>query len=115
MQSVLDIATRVSTPLMLAGFLAAAFFLTLRQIIAKNIFPRLAQQLGGKILLVIINRLFVLALVAMILGFGGYILGTLYPSRTVAQSTVAIDMAAWIAKPDIARTTGRIQDQLNEL
>lgn len=78
MDTVFEIATRVSTPLALGGFFAAALFLIFRQIVARNIFPRLTQALGADILKTIIERLFFLALVAMILGFVAFILTQVY-------------------------------------
>ena len=74
MKEILEIASNVSTPLALGGLIAAIFFLILRQIIAKNIFPTLTKAVSGDILKLIINRLFMLALVAMVLGFAGYII-----------------------------------------
>src|SRR5690554_4911264 len=75
MGGIFEIATNVSTPLILAGFFAAAFFFIARQIIKANIFPRLTRQLSGDIIKIIIERLFILALIAMVLGFIGYIYG----------------------------------------
>src|SRR5881275_414846 len=73
MEELLRVASQVSSPLALGGLFAAIFFLILRQIIAKNIFPELNKAVGGDILKLIIERLFILALIAMILGFIGYI------------------------------------------
>jgi len=73
MHGLFDIASRISTPLGLAGFLAAAFFIIVRAIIAKNIFPTLTRQLSGDIIKLIIDRLFILSLVAMVLGFAGFV------------------------------------------
>jgi hypothetical protein len=70
---VLEIASNVSTPLALGGFLAAVLFWIFRQIVAKDIFPKLNAAIGAEILKLIIERLFVLALIAMVLGFVGYI------------------------------------------
>lgn len=58
---------------MLAGFLAASFFFIARQIIKAGIFPQLTRQLSGDIIKIIIERLFILSLIAMILGFIGFI------------------------------------------
>lgn len=74
MTRLVEIATNVSTPLMVAGFLAAALFLILRQILKMDIFPGLNRQLGAEIIRLIIDRLFVLALVALVLGFAGFTL-----------------------------------------
>ncbi len=74
MDKILEIASRVSTPLSLGGLIAAILFLILRQILAKKTFPRLTKVVGGQIIILIINRLFWLAIAAMILGFVAYIL-----------------------------------------
>jgi hypothetical protein len=68
-----EIAANISTPLALSGLFAAILFLILRQIVAANLFPKLNRAVGGDILKMIIERLFLLALVAMILGFAGFI------------------------------------------
>ena len=68
------IATQISRPLALAGFLAAAFFLIVRLILRKNIAPQLRPKESAVIVRQIIDRLFVLSLVAMIFGFGGWTL-----------------------------------------
>jgi predicted PurR-regulated permease PerM len=62
------IATQISTPLALAGFLAAAFFLIVRLILKAQ--KRPAESIVRQI----IDRLFVLSLVAMVLGFAGWVL-----------------------------------------
>ncbi len=74
MQGVLETATNVSSPLMIGGFLAGAFFLILRQILKLNVFPTLTKDLSSEIIVLIINRLFYLALVAIVLGFVGFVL-----------------------------------------
>ena len=78
MGKIFEIASQVSTPLALAGFFAAVLFFVFRQIVAKNIFPRLTAAIGADLLRLIIDRLFVLALVAMLLGFAGYIVPKLF-------------------------------------
>jgi hypothetical protein len=76
---VLEIASNVSTPLALGGFFAAALFWIFRQIVARDIFPKLNAAIGAEILKLIIERLFVLALIAMVLGFVGYIVVQVIP------------------------------------
>lgn len=73
MEGIFDVATSVSTPLALGGFLAAAAFFIFRQIIAKDIFPKLTDVLGADILKRIIDRLFILALVTTVLGIAAYV------------------------------------------
>jgi hypothetical protein len=81
MSNILEIATNVSTPLMVAGFLTGAFFLILRQILQKDLFPALTRQLSADIIRLIIERLFTLALVALVLGFAGFALTIFVGSR----------------------------------
>lgn len=73
MSSIVEISSRVSTPLALAGIIGAFLYLIYRQIIARNIFPKLTKALSGAIIQNIINKLFILALVAMFLGFTAYL------------------------------------------
>lgn len=81
MEKLFEIATRVSTPLMLAGFIACAFFLILGQILKKNIFPTLTRELSTDIIRLIINKFFTLALIALIFGFLGFVLTMVHKSR----------------------------------
>jgi len=74
MDKIFEIATKIATPLALSGLLSAAFFLVARQIIEKNIFPKLTKQLSSQIIKIIIDRLFILSLVTIILGFIGYVI-----------------------------------------
>src|ERR1041384_1787158 len=73
MEKIIEIASHISTPLALAGLFAAVFFFTVRQIISRNIFPELTAHLSSNIIKLIIERLFVLSLLAMVLGFCGYV------------------------------------------
>lgn len=77
MGNILEIAAKVSTPLALGGLIIGTLFLTFRQILSLNIFPRLNRQLGGKIIIKIINAFLTLALVAIVLGFVAYVLPTI--------------------------------------
>lgn len=79
MASVLNVATSVSTPLMVAGFLAGAFFLILRQILKMDLFPVLTRQVATDIIKLIIERLFTLAMVALVLGFAGFVVTVFVP------------------------------------
>ena len=85
MDKIFQVATNISTPLMLAGFFAAAFFFIARQIIKAKIFPQLSRQLSGDIIKHIIQKLFILSLTAMILGFAGYIYGEYRKTPTASQ------------------------------
>jgi len=74
----------------LSGLIAALFFLLLRQIIAKNIFPTLTKTLGGEILRLIIKCFFILALVAMLLGFVGYVVPLILPPAGTVETDISL-------------------------
>lgn len=88
MNEIFSIASKISTPLALAGFLAGAFFLIAKLLIEKNVFPKLTQKLSSDIIKVIINRFFVLSLVAMILGFCGFAIDKLHKEIYQVRVTV---------------------------
>lgn len=67
MAEILRIASEISTPIGLAGFAFAALFLIIHQLIKANKIPRLTG--GGSLKL--IDRMFILAVIAMALGFIG--------------------------------------------
>ncbi len=85
MQEIFEIASRISTPLALGGFFAAILFFIFREILRKDVFPTLAKSASAEIIKTIIDRLFILALVAMVLGFAGYILPN--PNSSASQNT----------------------------
>ncbi|MDM8544257.1 hypothetical protein QUF90_24530 [Desulfococcaceae bacterium HSG9] len=87
MEKIFEIAGAVSTPLALSGFVASIFFFLFKQIIAKNIFPILTKQLSSDIIKLIIHSVFILSLVAMMLGFFGYILSITADSSIPAHSS----------------------------
>lgn len=74
MQGIKELAANVDTPLSLAGLTLAIVFYILKEIINRNIFPSLSRSFSKEVLVLIINRLFVLALIAMCLGFVAFII-----------------------------------------
>ena len=69
-----EIASKVGTPLALSGIIIVVLFLLYKIILKKEIFPKLTKIHSFKIINKIINCLFILALVAIILGFVAYII-----------------------------------------
>lgn len=67
-------AANVATPLALAGLFGMAFFLILRQLLGKNIFSKFTSENSKEVVIKIIDRLFVLSLVALVLGAFAFIL-----------------------------------------
>ena len=74
MNQIFEIATNVDTPLAVAGFLAAAFFGVLRELLRKTRFPILTRQLSADIVALSIKCLFILTLAALVLGLVGFYL-----------------------------------------
>jgi hypothetical protein len=72
MEKIFEIASKVSTPLALAGIVIVALFFVYREIIKKNIFPTLTKNLSSEIIKLLIKCLFVLGLISLILGFASY-------------------------------------------
>jgi len=77
MSAIVEIATKVSTPLALGGLVATLLFYTLHQILAKNIFPKFTKAVGAGIVRLIIERMFRLTSIAMVLGFAGFLVKVL--------------------------------------
>jgi len=92
MNSIFEIASKVSTPLALAGVVVAVLFLIFRQIIKKNIFPKLTVALAGTIIQSIINKMFILALVAIVLGFAGYVVATFALEPKLPPDSITISL-----------------------
>lgn len=67
------IAQSVATPLSLAGFCAAGFFYILKLLIVKDIVRPLKGQANKVVVLRFVTFLFVLALVALVLGVIAYL------------------------------------------
>lgn len=118
-EKIFEIASQVSTPLALGGFFAAVVFLIFRQIVAKNIFPRLTASFGADILKLIIERLFILSLVAMILGFIAFIVPKVFPGPipTVQSSLKANDFAEVIRLriDDLSKTARNLKTLTDEI
>jgi len=74
MNAIFDIASRIATPLALAGFFGAILFIIVRQILQGRFITTVRRPDSARILFRIINLLFILCLVGMILGFTGYML-----------------------------------------
>lgn len=86
MEKLFQIATTISTPLALGGLFAVIFFFIIKQMLAKDIFSPLTKSSSFNILKTIVDRLFVLALIAMLLGFAGYIIPILLSAISSQKS-----------------------------
>ena len=88
METIFRIATEISTPLALSGLFAASFFFLAKQIIARNIFPKLTKTNSSELLKFIVNKIFILSLIAMLLGFFGYIVSFVKASPRYAVEQI---------------------------
>jgi hypothetical protein len=73
---ILGVASKVYTPLSLAGLIIGAMFLIFRQILSMNIFPQLTEQAGGAVIIKIINVFLIISLTSIVLGFVAYVVTT---------------------------------------
>ena len=74
MEKLFNIASRISTPLALSGFVVLIFFLLIRQLLDKNIFPTLTKKLSSDVIKLIIRCIFILSLLTVLLGSLGYVI-----------------------------------------
>ena len=86
MAKILEIGSRIGTPMALGGFVAAAF-LGVAWLILKKV-PRLSQGGGLRVIILIIKYFFWLAVLTALLGFLGYLLSGWSPAVKQTASTV---------------------------
>lgn len=72
MISIFETGSNISSLTGIAGFVIAAFFLIARQLLKKNIFPRLTRDLSVEIINKLIDRFFWLSVLSIALGFIGF-------------------------------------------
>jgi len=73
MQKVFEIATKVSTPLALGGFVIAVVFFIIKQILSPKFLSQANPNQSSKILHKIITLIFILGLVSLTFGLVGYL------------------------------------------
>ncbi len=67
------VADRVKTPLALAGTVVIALYLIYRQVLSLSIFSNIGSQPTFLVIQSIIDKLFWLAILALVLGVGSYL------------------------------------------
>lgn len=94
MEKVLEVATRVSTPIAVGGLALGVLLIIFYAILKLNIFPKLNQTMGKDLLTSMMSYLYRLAMVAIVLGFVAYltpiVLGAIFPPKRVPP-----DSAEW--------------------
>ena len=93
MEKLFEIATNIKTPLALGGLIALIFFLIVKKIISKTDIPK-SVEVRATLLNKVINFSFILAVLAVILGFLGYISAytgfTLYINKNVKVAPIEV-------------------------
>jgi hypothetical protein len=79
MDEIIRTAANISTPLALAGTICAFFFLIIRIILERKLIPQLPKVVAYSAVKFIVNRLFWLSLIAVVLGFLGFIASSSFP------------------------------------
>lgn len=90
MEPIFDIAAKVSTPLALGGFFAAVVFFIFKQVLKQDFLRRLTTAHSAEVIKLVIDKLFVLALVAMVLGFLAYVLIRVLPQVSAVEPTATV-------------------------
>ena len=88
MDNIFKIATSVATPLALAGLFAATLLYVLRKILSTAFIRKLTSAHSADVIKLIVDRLFVLALFAMTLGFMGYLVQQFVNSSPSAANSI---------------------------
>ena len=84
MSGVLEVASGVTTPIGITAFAIGVMLLAFREIVRKNLLPSLTKSMSGDIIRLLIDRLFWLALVALLIG-GATLLAPKVISATPTQ------------------------------
>jgi hypothetical protein len=80
MQEIFNLVTKINNPLALAGFLSAILLYSIKYIIDAKIIPQVDGASAFPAIKIIVDRLFILALIAVILAFIGYLSAMILPS-----------------------------------
>lgn len=88
--NIIESVAKITQPLALAGLIALILFGVFRLILKLDVFPQLRAGHGYALLVRIVDRVFVLALVALVIGLIGYFL--VQPSKT-GEAAYPLDLA----------------------
>lgn len=86
MEKIIEIAANVSTPLALAGLVAAFLFFIVRKVLSMEVFSKLSKNHSFELLKGIINKLVWLSAFTILLGFLGYIFVYVFDNKGVEPS-----------------------------
>lgn len=99
MRELFEIATQIRTPLALSGFVIAVLFGSIWLLLKKGQFAPFSGASATRIFLTILKYVFWLAILAMLLGFAGYVIdsdrfseGATRRELEIANRTVRVDV-----------------------
>jgi hypothetical protein len=114
MEQVLDIATRVSTPIALAGLVVGVVLILFYTILKLNIFPKLNQSMGHNVILSTLKYLYRLAMVSIVLGVIAYltpiVLGSIFPSQPPVRPSAKINVPTHYSIEQAIRYVARMDN-----
>lgn len=105
MERLFEVASSISTPLGLGGFFAAVIFYIFKQVLTKDFLRQMTSAHSADVIKLIVERLFVLALIAMILGFVAYLVTKVIPpvpAATVVPPAPVAASATQVASAPVA-------------
>jgi hypothetical protein len=83
-EGLLSVASKVGTPLALAGIIVIVLYALYKQVLGLKVFARLDADPTFRLLQQVLAKLFWLALIALILGAISYLVTALFPPRCTA-------------------------------
>ena len=87
LEGLLRVASKVGTPLALAGIIVIILYALYKQVLALKLFTRIGADPTSRLLQNVLNKLFWLAIIALILGVTSYLLTALFPPSTPSHSS----------------------------
>src|SRR5438128_1542812 len=87
LEALLSVASKVGTPLALAGIIVIVLYALYKQVLALKLFAPIEAGPTARLLENVLNKLFWLALLALILGVASYIVTALFPHSTSTSSS----------------------------
>lgn len=87
--SVLDSLAKISTPLGLGGIALLVLLVIARKVLTPAIIPQLAKSHAFAVIKMLIDRSFVLAFLAIVLGFAGYLATTILQPALAGNATLS--------------------------
>src|SRR5882724_3655573 len=86
-EGLLSVASKVGTPLALAGIIVIVLYALYKQVLALKLFAPIGAGPTSRLLQHVLNKLFWLALIALILGVASYVLTVIFPLSTPSHSS----------------------------